>query len=313
MAVPLTSISLLKVLGEDAKSPRWTEFANKYASTIEGFLFKYFPTVDAEEVVQETLIALVEKLPLYEYDPDTRGHFRNYLIGIVRYKAIEQLKRRNREAEMKETLETKEQLNWEYEKQAQNISFSNPGIFRVNKKVAVRGGTSDARNSHIFNIFALVDIGERSGMGLADLYGHWKKYSFPEPVIAEEFDPDRVKITVCTGSNQESAQADPTLGKTHTEIGPRLGRNKPNESQKHPESSQDKTKIVPSELNEELASVRQIYRAIVANPRATYRGLSAQLDFSKDTIGRAIARLIRLKIIRREGNKQTGYWEILKR
>jgi len=49
------------------------------------------------------------------------------------------------------------------EKQAQTISFSNPGIFRVNKAVAVEGGTSDARNAHIFNIFALVDIGERSG------------------------------------------------------------------------------------------------------------------------------------------------------
>ena len=123
MAVPVTSISLLKVLGEDAQSPRWTEFANKYASTIEGFLFKYFPTVDAEEVVQETLIALVEKLPLYEYDPDTRGHFRNYLIGIVRYKAIEQLKRYKREIEVKEALETKEQLNWEYEKQAYSVDL----------------------------------------------------------------------------------------------------------------------------------------------------------------------------------------------
>ena len=123
MAVPVTSISLLKVLGEDAKSPRWTEFANKYASTIEGFLFKYFPTVDAEEVVQETLIALVEKLPLYEYDPDTHGHFRNYLIGIVRYKAIEQLKRYKREIEVKKALETKEQLNWEYEKQAYSVEL----------------------------------------------------------------------------------------------------------------------------------------------------------------------------------------------
>ena len=123
MAVPVTSISLLKVLGEDAQSPRWTEFANKYASTIEGFLFKYFPTVAAEEVVQETLIALVEKLPLYEYDPDTRGHFRNYLIGIVRYKAIEQLKRYKREIEVKEALETKEQLDWEYEKQAYSVDL----------------------------------------------------------------------------------------------------------------------------------------------------------------------------------------------
>ena len=103
--VPITSVSLLKVLGEDAQSPRWTEFANMYASTIDGFLFKYFPTVDAAEVVNDTLLALVEKLPVYEYDPDVKGHFRNYLIGIVRFKAIEQLKRRKRDAELKKALE----------------------------------------------------------------------------------------------------------------------------------------------------------------------------------------------------------------
>ena len=118
MAVPVTSVSLLKVLGEDSQSPRWTEFAKKYASTIDGFLFKYFPTVDAAEVVNDTLIALVEKLPLYEYDPDAKGHFRNYLLGIVRYKAIEKLKAQRRDAVHREALETEAQLNWEYEKQS---------------------------------------------------------------------------------------------------------------------------------------------------------------------------------------------------
>ena len=123
MAVPVTSISLLKVLGEDAQSPRWTEFANKYASTIDGFLFKYFPTVDAEEVVNETLLALVEKLPVYTYDPDVNGHFRNFLIGIVRYKAIEQIKKRKREADHREALELNAQLQWEYEKQSYSVDL----------------------------------------------------------------------------------------------------------------------------------------------------------------------------------------------
>ena len=123
--VPITSVSLLKVLGEDAQSPRWTEFANMYASTIDGFLFKYFPTVDAAEVVNDTLLALVAKLPVYEYDPDLKGHFRNYLIGIVRFKAIEQLKRRKRDAELKKALETQEQLNWEYERQSYSVDLRN--------------------------------------------------------------------------------------------------------------------------------------------------------------------------------------------
>ena len=73
----------------------------------------------------------------------------------------------------------------------------------------------------------------------------------------------------------------------------------------------DSAIIIPSELRNELASVRQVYKAIVANPKATYRGLAVQLDFAKDTIGRAIATLIRLKIIRREGNKKTGHWEVI--
>ena len=125
MAVPVTSVSLLKVLGEDAQSPRWTEFAKKYASTIDGFLLKYYPKVDAAEVVNDTLIALVEKLPLYEYDPDENGHFRNYLIGIVRFKAIEQMKRRKREAAHKELLAENAKFEWVYEKRSYSADLRN--------------------------------------------------------------------------------------------------------------------------------------------------------------------------------------------
>ena len=117
MSVPVTSISLLKVLGEDAQSPRWTEFAKKYASTIDGFLLAYFPDVNSEEVVNDTLIVLTKKLPLYEYDPDTKGHFRNFLLGIVKCKAREQRKRNGRSVKQRE-LEAKAQLEWEYEKQS---------------------------------------------------------------------------------------------------------------------------------------------------------------------------------------------------
>ena len=121
--VPVTSVSLLKVLGEDVQSPRWTEFANKYSSTIYGFLQKYFPSVDADEVFNETLIALVRKLPVYTYDPDAKGHFRNYLIGIVRYKAIEQLKRYRKDGNIKEALEAQAQFEWEDKVQSYQVDL----------------------------------------------------------------------------------------------------------------------------------------------------------------------------------------------
>ena len=168
------------------------------------------------------------------------------------------------------------------------------------------------------NIFALVDIGERSGTGLADLYGHWKKNNLPAPVITEEFDPDRVKITVYTDSDQsaqgapKTTQGAPSIGQNRPKTAPKSAQGQSEIGPRQGDAPQNDVIIIPSELRDELASVRQVYKAIVANTKATYRGLAAQLDFSKDTIGRAIATLIRLKIIRREGNKQTGHWEVVK-
>ena len=89
--------------------------------------------------------------------------------------------------------------------------ISNPGTMRISKSVAVAGGTSDARNTAIFNIFALVDIGERSGMGLANLYGLWKKYGYAEPKITESYDPDRTVIVVTTDDDTENDTVNGTV------------------------------------------------------------------------------------------------------
>ena len=170
MEAPVTSLSLIRVLGEDAQSPRWTEFANKYAAMIDGFLCKYFPTVDAAEAVNETLIALTEKLPLYQYDPDDKGHFRNYLIGIVRFKAIEQLKRQKRSAELKQHV--KEQaFEWTYQSRSYKADltdwqkdayesalqqfFANPDVSTRDKEIfrrIIRRGEKPEEVAGVFGI-----------------------------------------------------------------------------------------------------------------------------------------------------------------
>ena len=201
------------------------------------------------------------------------------------------------------------------EKQAQTISFSNPGIFRVNKAVAVEGGTSDARNSHIFNIFALVDIGERSGMGLADLYGHWKKHGLPEPVISEEYDPDRVKITVYTDSDQGPANR-PKSAQESAQGAPKVPQGDPRPDQDptktRPRPDQDPAKIRPIAWSDLPSSCRQVYEALRQDAFLTYRGMVSKLGLNKDTINTAIGTLVRKGFIRREGNKQTGHWEVVK-
>ena len=87
--IPKTSESLLVALGSDPKSVRWYEFVRRYEPMMRAFLAKNWPAVDADEVVQTTLCALVSILPNYRYCKGENGLFRSYLTGVVRNKARE--------------------------------------------------------------------------------------------------------------------------------------------------------------------------------------------------------------------------------
>jgi RNA polymerase sigma factor (sigma-70 family) len=69
---------------------------------MEAYLKSHFPSIEADDVIQETFAALCGILPGYIYDPDERGHFRNYLTGILRNKARRALRKSNRQAEIKD-------------------------------------------------------------------------------------------------------------------------------------------------------------------------------------------------------------------
>ena len=89
--IPETSTTLLKDLARDSQHARWGEFVARYRPMMESFMSANFPTVDAADAVQETLIALIETFPVYRYVPEEKGSFHNYLTGILRHKALKML------------------------------------------------------------------------------------------------------------------------------------------------------------------------------------------------------------------------------
>ena len=91
--VPKTSVSLLKDISDGTASVRWTEFYRRYEPAMRGFLHERFPSVEADDVIQETLLALMKAMPEYHYTPDSKGHFHNYLMGIVKHKALDAIRR----------------------------------------------------------------------------------------------------------------------------------------------------------------------------------------------------------------------------
>ncbi len=97
MQTPETSTTLLRCLGQDAQSARWGDFVERYEPVMRAFLASRFPSVPADDILQETLVALVRAMPTYVYSPKEHGHFRNYLLGILRNKALRHLRDRRQE------------------------------------------------------------------------------------------------------------------------------------------------------------------------------------------------------------------------
>jgi predicted HTH transcriptional regulator len=114
------------------------------------------------------------------------------------------------------------------EKRYSKLMFRNPACLRMAKEAAIGGGRSDARNSRIFNIFALINIGERSGTGLSDIFSIWKEYGYEQPSITETYQPDQTTVTVqveleeITATTQENAVTTQEVAPKGTEVAPKI-------------------------------------------------------------------------------------------
>ena len=103
--------------------------------------------------MQDTFIALAKALPNYHYDPRERGHFRNYLVGVLRNKALMALRKQKRDEEVmaefaEETRHGREDgikpaaSNGEWQKAVFEIALqqlmANPSISDHTKQIFIR-------------------------------------------------------------------------------------------------------------------------------------------------------------------------------
>ena len=92
------------------------------------------------------------------------------------------------------------------EKTPESFSFSNPGGFRVDVEAAISGGISDPRNAVLIKMFNLINIGERAGSGIPNIFRIWNKEGWPAPVIRESFDPERITVSLFIGIDSEKSK-----------------------------------------------------------------------------------------------------------
>ena len=85
------------------------------------------------------------------------------------------------------------------------LTLENPGYIRVGKKQIRLGGVSDPRNKGLMKMFNLIDIGERAGSGVPDIFNIWNDEGLELPEIIEEFAPDRTKLILSFEKKKKQA------------------------------------------------------------------------------------------------------------
>ena len=83
----------LKDLGDDAS---WKEFHQTYRELIFSVARRAgLNEIEADEVVQDTLISVAKKMPGFTYDP-AKDSFKGWLLTVTRWRILDQLEKRKR-------------------------------------------------------------------------------------------------------------------------------------------------------------------------------------------------------------------------
>ena len=205
------------------------------------------------------------------------------------------------------------------DKYPKRLEVSNPGTLRMSKSVAIAGGTSDARNGKIFNIFSLVRIGERSGMGLSSLYGVWEKEKFAEPSIIESYEPDRTKVIVeFEADESEVGVKTPEVREKTLEVREKkaisedVNRISDDEKQGSEGEKGEFDILMGAYRNDFRENARKVLAAFAEDPEADIPSVATRLGFSSISVWRAIRAMKEVGLLVREGGDKGGKWIVKK-
>lgn len=89
-----TRASLLERLADLGDSSSWHEFFDTYWGLIYGVARKAgLPDPDAQDVVQDTLSCVAQKMPTFRYDP-AKGSFKAWLLKLTRWRIVDHVRKR---------------------------------------------------------------------------------------------------------------------------------------------------------------------------------------------------------------------------
>lgn len=130
-------------------------------------------------------------------------------------------------------------------------------------------------------MFSLINVGERSGMGICDVYHVWGENGFRKPSFVETVDPDRIVLTL-------QIETDGIDGNPNGNDGNPDGNNR---------------SLTQNEMH--------VLQVISRYPDFSAAKIGSQIGISKPSVERVLRSLKDKGLIRREGSTR-GKWIVLK-
>jgi predicted HTH transcriptional regulator len=160
-----------------------------------------------------------------------------------------------------------------------SITIANPGSLRISIEDALGGGMSDPRNFTLFKLFNMLNVGERAGSGIPNIYHVWESQGWQTPVLEEKFNPDRTVLSLgFTDRTSENIRANIRVNI--------MANVRVNETQK------------------------KIVALMVENPSITAQMLSAEIGITERNVRNNITKLRKAGVIDHVGADKNGCWII---
>ena len=193
----------------------------------------------------------------------------------------------------------------------------------------LRGGISDPRNKSIMKMLNLISIGERAGSGVPDIYSVWANKGWEEPVVEEQYAPDRTILILSFVSNEnfvtyisdadyvnnkadcgsDSGVGDADYRTNDADYGADRGVGDADyEAYEADNNTNHESNDANHSLDKGTIEVI-ILSSLRENPRITQKEIAAKIGVSRATIQRIMKSMIDEGIVVRIGTK-SGYWQI---
>ncbi|PJM76452.1 RNA-binding domain-containing protein [Bifidobacterium felsineum] len=180
------------------------------------------------------------------------------------------------------------------------LVFENPGDIRTGVEQMRLGGVSDPRNAGVMRMFSLIDVGERAGTGVPDVFNTWAKAGLPEPQIEECFgDAERTILSLMLERQQIS----------NTQADDGIVSDIDNKSDNIDNKSDNN--VSEAEARGLGDSERDVLRYVATHPNATQEEIGAAVGIGRTAVANHTSSLQKRGLLKRIGSRKTGHWEVL--